>query len=698
MLIIGLFSLVDERMVDCIYINKRGQMNTHLKALTSLMLATALVAGQAQTATSGTTSTSAKATTKKKAAPKKPAKPSVESQIEQLRIDMQNQIQGLKQQLADRDQQLQQAQQAAAAAQAAAAQAQQAAQSNQQALTENNQAVSSLQGAVTDLKTNSTSLVTTIQEDQAKVKAAIENPTALHYKGVTLTPGGFMAGETVWRNHGTAADIPTPFSAIPYENATSYHLSEFYGSARQSRLSLMTEGKVDFGTLRGYVEADFLGTGTTSNDNQSNSYLLRQRVVWAQTVLNNGFSFTGGQMWSLATAQKKGIDTISGNVATPQTIDPNYLPGFVWTRQFGFRAVKSYQKFAVGISMENPQLIYSTSLAADTPYAVLGSAGANGGNYNAAVSNCATAVLTANLTTGVGTPTTTCSYLATLPFNYAPDIILKAAFDPGFGHYEVFGLGRFAHEEVYPGENTTAYLYGGVKGTGPGTPVSPIPKPTPVGGYNNKIALGGIGGSALLPVTKTFSIGISALYGPGVGRYGDSTLPDVTANTAGEFAPIHNFSGLGTVEWNVTPRLVLYANYGGDYASRAAYAGFATTPTYSAATNTWTTATKAAAQGYGSKLASTSACGAEQPSGYQGSSTGYYTSGGCGLNTRDVQEITGGYWYDFYRGPKGRLRQGFQYAYAVRQSWSGAPLTGTNLFQIKGNEGMFWTSFRYYLP
>ena len=47
-------------------------------------------------------------------------------------------------------------------------------------------------------------------------------------------------------------------------------------------------------------------------------------------------------------------------------------------------------------------------------------------------------------------------------------------------------------------------------------------------------------------------------------------------------------------------------------------------------------------------------------------SIGYYTSGGCGLNTRDVQQLTGGFWYDFYKGPKGRLREGFQYAYAVR--------------------------------
>ena len=67
----------------------------------------------------------------------------------------------------------------------------------------------------------------------------------------------------------------------------------------------MVEGKPDWGTLRGYYEADFLGTGITSNNNQSNSYVLRQRVLWAQAETHNHWAFTGGEMWSLATEDKK---------------------------------------------------------------------------------------------------------------------------------------------------------------------------------------------------------------------------------------------------------------------------------------------------------------------------------------------------------------------------------------------------------
>ncbi len=116
---------------------------------------------------------------------------------------MQTQIQQLRQQLNDRDQQLQQAQQAAAAAQAAATQAQQQAAQQSSVLTENTQAVSSLQGAVSDLKTNNVSLATTVQAEQAKVQKQMANPDCLHYKGATITPGGFMAAETVYRSAAT---------------------------------------------------------------------------------------------------------------------------------------------------------------------------------------------------------------------------------------------------------------------------------------------------------------------------------------------------------------------------------------------------------------------------------------------------------------------------------------------------------------
>ena len=98
-----------------------------------------------------------------------------------------------------------------------------------------------------------------------------------------------------------------------------------------------------------------------------------------------------------------------------------------------------------------------------------------------------------------------------------------------------------------------------------------------------------------------------------------------------------------------------------------------------------------AAVGYGSRLLSNSGCLTNSNPGYNGgASTG-------GAQTRDVQEITGGYWYDIYKGDRGRLRQSFQYGYAVREGWSGAPVNGVGI-GAKGIDNMFWTSFRYYLP
>src|SRR5271165_1598602 len=426
-------------------------MNSRMNAAAAIVLA-ACVAGTFSYASDATPP--AKKHTKKAA----PAGPTVEDQINSLRNDMQSQINQLKQDLAAKDAQLRQAQQQAADAQAAAAKAQQAADAQEQATSQNSAAVSTLQSTVTDLKSNATSLATTVSDENAKIRKEMSSPNVLHYKGVAITPGGYAAAETVWRSRATGGDIPTAFNALPYEQADAYKLSEFYGSARQSRVSLNVEGKTNWGTLRGYYEADWLGTGISSNNNQSNSYVLRQRVIWGQAALNNGWAFTGGQLWSLATEDKKGLSNFSGDIMTPQTIDPNYVVGFVWTRQYGFRVTKSWDKVAVGVAFENPQVLYTASLAGSTPYAVLGSAGANGGNYNAAISTVAATTYVQNYTNIPGalgpsyTPVygtiTANSNIANYSFNVAPDVIIKAAFDPGYGHYEVIGIGRFAHQTV----------------------------------------------------------------------------------------------------------------------------------------------------------------------------------------------------------------------------------------------------------
>ena len=111
--------------------------------------------------------------------------------------------------------------------------------------------------------------------------------------------------------------------------------------------------------LSGYVEADFLSAGVTSNNNQSNSYTMRQRQVWGQAAFDNGWSFTGGQMWSLVTETKHGVD--NRTEALPMTIDPQYHVGFSWARQYGLRVAKNFDnKVWFAVSMENPQATVTT--------------------------------------------------------------------------------------------------------------------------------------------------------------------------------------------------------------------------------------------------------------------------------------------------------------------------------------------------
>ncbi|WP_147324942.1 hypothetical protein [Paracidobacterium acidisoli] len=597
------------------------------RVLSALLLAASVVAGQAQSTT----------------APKK-EKPETE---EQKRLDqVTEQMLQLQRQLDAMKEQLQQAKDASAAAQARADEAEKKSDAVQQGLGENSQAVSGLQTSVSDLKASTSVIVQQAADGQKKILAeqkktneTLDHPDVLHYKGVTLSPAGsYVAGETVWRAHSTGADIPTPFTSIPFPQAEGYHLSEFDGTSRQSRIALMGEGKTTWGTMRGYWEADWLGTGITSNNNQSNSYVFRQRVIWGQALLNNGWGVAGGQMWSLATEDAKGLSNLSGDILTPQTIDPNYNPGFVWTRQYGFRVTRNIgDKVVVGVALENPQ--------------VLGPGGTLG-NVNPGITYIyANPGSSSGLTNTGGTDTTGSLGQATqYAISKTPDFIVKAAFDPGVGHYEIFGIGRSFRDRVYNSTTSSA--------------------------FTSTVWGGGIGASARVPVAKKkLSLGLKGMYGSGTGRYGDSTIADVTVKPDGTFEPLKSLSALASLDWAATPRLSVYAYYGGDYIGRMTYQN-----------------TAGKYQGYGVPGSETnSGCGSENLT--PGGPTFPSSGASCTGTTRDVQEGTLGYWFDFYRGPKGRLRQGFQYSYTTRGIW--ATLPG---YAPKAIEQGIWTSFRYYLP
>jgi hypothetical protein len=597
-------------------------------SLLCLGLSSLLVA-QTSSTQSTTTTSKTRMAQRRAAAAAKPAGPSLEQQLLDLRqvVDQQQQrIQRLENELAARDQQIHEAQQAANDAKTSVADAAAKASEAQSTASDAKTQAANLNDTVAAVKSNDQSLAEKIQSEQKHASEAVENPAAIRFKGITISPtGSFLAAETVWRQRGMGDDINTQFSAIPFSGAQNGNLSEFNGTGRQSRLALQAEGKAGRYTFRGYYETDWLSAGVTSNNNQSNSYTNRQRQLFGQVQTEGGWIFTGGQMWSLATETKSLLDNRTENL--PMTIDSQYAVGFTWARQYGARIVKDFgKKAAIGFALESSETLNvgGGGLSSTTgPGVVYQLAGVTGGLLN---------------------------NQANYSFNYFPDVIGKIAFEPGWGHYEIFGIARFFRDRVYPNAGTKSVA----------------------GVENLKNAGGGIGGNLRVPTFhKKIDFGVHVLAGAGVGRYGSTTLADVTFKPDGSFEPIRGGSALGTMEIHATPKMDVYFNYGMDYDARVLY-------------NNGTL-------GYGRPGLLSTGCNSEVAPAAGGAALAAGPSN-CTVDTRNVQEFTTGYWYDFYRGAKGRVRQGFQYAYFTRDTWAG---TGGS---PSATDNMFWTSFRYYLP
>ncbi len=604
-----------------------------------------------------------------KRTPKKASGPSVSQQLTELKEAIeaqQQQIVTLSQQVQSRDQRIQQLEQRLDQSQAVATQAQSKADAAASQATEQGQTVTALKTEVTDLQSNSASVALSLQETQKSVREQFESPAAIHYKGITITPGGFLAAESVYRNRALGADINTPFNSVNMPGAGQNSVSEFFGSGRQSRISMLAEGKLEGLKMSGYYEADFLSSGITSNNNQSNSYGLRQRQVWGQ-VASSEWSLTGGQMWSLLTETKKGMD--NRTEATPMTIDPQYTVGFSWARQYGIRVVRNFNnRFWVGASLENPQTTFAAR--GNAANFALGSPGSGGGLYNGGITNCSTSTVTGTSGT-ITSVSTSCTPAATYSFNAMPDFIVKAAVEPGFGHYEVFGILSRFRDRVYPCEE-------------PGAASNCNGAISALGAYNDSLNAGGFGANGRITLFKQLDIGAHALVGQGIGRYGTGGLPDSTVHADGTLAPLRSYQGLATVEWH-TKRVDLYINGGEEYVGRR-WQFDPNNPT-----------SPFTPVGYGSQLFNVTGCYTETAPPLTG--TNGFTFGSlskCNADTKSLVEGTIGFWIKAHNGPHGRLQFGPQYSYVARYAWTGT--NGTLFSSPHGLDNMFFTSFRYYLP
>ena len=615
-------------------------MTKQLRAAIAATLVFTTMSMQAQT--SGAT-TPAKTTSNRAARRKAPAETETQRELRELREQMlsqQEQINSLKTSLADRDARLATVQQSAQGAEASAAAANAKAESVSSSVSANSEAVSTLNSTVTDLKSTSVGLAQTISDTKKDINAAIESPLAIHYKGIAITPVAFFAFETVWRSRSLASDVNTPFNSTPFNGAGMAHVSELNFSGRQSRVGALFEGNPGPFKLSGYVEADFLSAGATSNDNQSNSYTLRQRQIWGQAAMKSGFTVTGGQMWSLVTETKKSTDNRTENL--PMTIDSQYHVGFSWERQPAIRFQQKFGPFTAAGALEQAEIVYSATNAPTNFF--IGNLGTGAGLYN----------LTANYSN-----------------NVAPDLIVKGTYDNAkYGHYEIGGLARWFRSRYYPNALT-------------------VPA-NAVGGTNDTKTGGGFYANARFPITHYADFGFHVLTGTGVGRYGTSTLPDVTARPDGTLAPIKGTQSLLSLELHPTKKLDLFGYYGGEYAQRTTYLNSA-----------------GKLVGYAPVTSTNVGCNVETVP--AGSTTTPPTTAGNGLAgaapynpgtpanclgaTRALMQATGGFTYRVYSSPKyGRLQYQLQYSYLTRTAWAGvggAP---------KATNNMVWTSMRYYIP
>ena len=223
---------------------------------------------------------------------------------------------------------------------------------------------------------------------------------------------------------------------------------------------------------------------------------------------------------------------------------------------------------------------------------------------------------------------------ANVTVNPYPDFVLKAAADPGWGHFEVYDLVRV--------------FQSGLK-------------------INNQVnnmttTTNAIGAGAILPVIPNqLKLSFSGLYGKGIGRYGSAQLPDVTLDEQGRSNPLTSSQLLASVTYDPTSDWNIYANYGQEQVL----------------SKSWDSAN--GHFGYGN--ASYNETGANVLASAGGLNQG---------NVKRVSQETAGAWYKFYQGKMGKMQAGLQYSHVENKYFAavgGAPTATDNVF---------FTSLRYY--
>lgn len=340
------------------------------------------------------------------------------------------------------------------------------------------------------------------------------------YKGILFSPGGFFDGTAIFRSANENADVQSTFGDIPLQGSANSHLHEFRGSARGSRLNLLGEGHFRDTAVAGYVEVDFLGGSTYSNELETNSWGPRLRQVWSNVDLPNGLSLLIGQSWSLLTTHRIGLRPRQEFI--PLNTDLQTVVGNNWARQWGLRITKAFRpNLLMAVAIENPE----TSVNG-----VVQPTGVQGFNTSPNAQKPSN-FFTTSLTPGANGIST----------DIAPDILGKLVWEPGYGHWEIKGIVRFFQDRL---------------------------------GTDNHVAVGGgIGLAAVLPLTRKLNLIAEGLVGEGIGRYASTIGADVVASPSGKIVPIKAFQFMAGLEWHPGDDWDVYAYYGMEHYARTAYAG-----------------------------------------------------------------------------------------------------------------------------
>jgi len=463
----------------------------------------------------------------------------------------------------------------------------------------------------------------------------------LMFGGITLTPGGFLAGETLFRSKTTNSDINSAWNNIPYNNSSLARLNETRLTGRQSQAKLLAEGYVTPSILAsGYAEFDFLGSGTTSNATDTNSYAPRIRQLYAAVDWNDiGLHFMAGQMWSLSTLNSKGITP--RNEVVPPVIDGQALPGFIFARQAGVRLTKDFDKnLWFSLALEEAQTTFPAgATAACQGTAITAAPGA------APVAVAAGAGITA-VCAATGSGAGFSQYGQPYSLNHLPDIIGKVAYEARFAdrdvHLEAMGM----YKDLYNASYLTA---------------------TPTNFSTHDVAGYGVGGGLVFPILpKLLDFQGSAMVGRGIGRYGAGLLPDSTLNPDGSLRPIGEVIGMAGLTLHATPELDIYA-FGGLERQNPAYSYVGGASSYF---------------GYGVPNADNSGCNV--------------LGGTCSGQTHTLWQLTGGFWYKAYGGNFGEVRLGAQYSYTERDAFTTQASPTAPVYSAKTDEHTVMTSVRYY--